>query len=236
ETEGAAPLGNQRYESFLVRVLLNDDVSTRSTTVRHIRTGVTQRWAGWPHDELSAFIANAVAASPAPTAPQSERPEASVPAEASLTPSSVSAPHNKAPQPNMVPSRAAERSGRVRTLAPAHLASSADLSVERTVLSAAEPFTITVTIGLAGTGVQTDQFAYSAVMSAKLLPGGPRRTIARPEGVIAAASPVVRVEAPGLSPGTYRLDGAVTVREPGADTSPGRLAAVAEGVVIHVTA
>lgn len=236
ETEGAAPLGNQRYESFLVRVLLNDDVSTRSTTVRHIRTGVTHRWAGWPHDALSAFIANAVASSPAPTAPKSERPEASAPGEASLTPSSVSAPHNQESPPSMVPSRAAEPSGRVRTLVPAHLASSADLSVERTVLSAAEPFTITVTIDLAGTGVQTDQFAYSAVISAKLLPGGPRRTIARPEGVIAAASPFVRVEAPGLSPGTYRLDGAVTVREPGADTSPGRLAAVAEGVVIHVTA
>lgn len=49
----------QHYESFLVRVLLNDDLSIRSTGVQHIRTGAAVRWPGWQPDALTSLIAAA---------------------------------------------------------------------------------------------------------------------------------------------------------------------------------
>jgi hypothetical protein len=63
---GAPAAGNgQHYESFIVRVLLNDDGSIRDTRMEHIGTGGVKRWAGWEHDAMLGFIKEAAA----PTAP-----------------------------------------------------------------------------------------------------------------------------------------------------------------------
>jgi hypothetical protein len=43
----------------------------------------------------------------------------------------------------------------------------------------------------------------------------------------------VSIEAAGLPAGVYRLDGAVSLREPGADR-PEQLAAMAEGLLVQV--
>src|SRR5215469_8021643 len=62
---GDPAAGNgQRYESFMIRVLLNDDGSIRDTRMEHIRTGAVKRWAGWEHSAMLGFVKEA-----APTAP-----------------------------------------------------------------------------------------------------------------------------------------------------------------------
>ena len=47
ERDGPAAGNGQHYESFIVRVLLNNDGSIRDTRMEHIGTGEVKRWAGW---------------------------------------------------------------------------------------------------------------------------------------------------------------------------------------------
>ena len=65
ERGGPAAGNGQHYESFIVRVLLNDDGSIRDTRMEHIGTGEVKRWADWEHDAMLGFIKEAAG----PTAP-----------------------------------------------------------------------------------------------------------------------------------------------------------------------
>lgn len=201
---GDAPSDGQHYESFVVRVLLNEDGSIRRTTAQHVGTGVERHWPGPEREGLPDFIQ--AAASPAVramhgTPPRDELPAASVPS------GRVAAPR--------VP-----------------LASLAELSLERTVLRAAEPFTLTMTIDLAGPAVGADRLAYSAVVVAKPMASGQKQTVAQADGLFAPRSPTISIDAAGLPAGAYRLDAAVSLREPGG--GPLGLATMAEGLIGHI--
>jgi Helix-hairpin-helix domain len=111
--------------------------------------------------------------------------------------------------------------------------SSAVVSVERTSLRAAEPFTMTVTIDLGDPAGHGDRLAYSAVVVARPLSGGPKLTVAQAKGLMALTSPTIGIDAAGLPPGAYRLDGAVSLREPGTNR-PADLAALIEGLLVQV--
>ena len=52
ECGGPAAANGQHYESFIVRVLLNDDGSIRDTRMEHVGTGEVKRWAGWQPDVM----------------------------------------------------------------------------------------------------------------------------------------------------------------------------------------
>jgi predicted flap endonuclease-1-like 5' DNA nuclease len=116
---------------------------------------------------------------------------------------------------------------------PARPMSSAVLSVGPAVLRAAEPFTMTMTIELPESASHGDRLAYSAVIAARPMAGGPKRTVADSDGLLATASPTITVYGAGLPSGAYRLDGAVSLREPGRD-HPVHLAALAEGLLVQV--
>lgn len=111
--------------------------------------------------------------------------------------------------------------------------SSAVVSVERTLLRSAEPFAMTMAIDLADLASHADRLAYSAVVVARPLTGGPKRTVAQAEGLIAITSSTISIDAAGLPPGAYRLEGAVSLREPGSDR-PVDLTALAEGLLVQV--
>jgi hypothetical protein len=112
-------------------------------------------------------------------------------------------------------------------------ASFAVLSVERTPLRAAQPFTLTMAIELPEPASHADRLAYSAVVVAMPLTGGQKQTIAKSDGVLATTCSTISIDAAGLSPGAYRLDGAVSLREPGPDRPVG-LAGIAEGLLVQV--
>jgi len=214
-----AAADGQRYESVLVRILLNGDGSIRGVTARHVRTGTERHWPTL--DSLPDFIRAAIA-SAAPPAKES-------PTEAHDGQMSHAGPAQQRPD-RLSPvdvhgARAEAESARPR--------SSATLSVERTPLRAAEPFTLTMAIELAEPASHADRLAYSAVVVAMPLMGGQKLTVAKSDGVLAAASSTISIDAAGLSPGAYRLDGAVSLREPGAD-SPVNLAGIAEGLLVQV--
>jgi len=61
ERGGPAAGDGQHYESFIVRVRLNDDGSIRDTRMEHIGTGEVRRWAGWEHNAMLGFVKEAAA-------------------------------------------------------------------------------------------------------------------------------------------------------------------------------
>jgi hypothetical protein len=220
EIPAGAPDNGQHYESFVIRVLLNEDGSIRRTTAEHIRSGARRHWPGLEREALPDFIETAIAsATPSAKASAELAPDQARQAEAAVT-------HPGEPQP-------APEHGAPAQVHRAGRASSAVVSVERTSLRAAEPFTMTIAIDLADPASYADRLAYSAVVVARPLTGGPKRTIAQSDGLIAAASPTVSIDAAGLPPGAYRLEGAVSLREPGSDR-PVDLAALAEGLLVQV--
>lgn len=208
----------QRYESILVRILLNEDGSVRRMTARHVRTGTERHWPTLDHEALPGFIETAIAA-PAPSA------GAAAPAG--------QAGHAGAARPRLEGLRRDEADEARGSAGGVRPASSAVLSVIRTPLRAAEPFTMTMTIELAEPARHADRLAYSAVVVAVPLTGGPKQTVARSDGVLATTSSAISIEAAGLPPGAYRLDGAVSLREPAADRQMD-LAGIAEGLLVQV--
>ncbi len=59
EERGAAvglPDGNERLESFLVRVAINANGAPQRSEVTHVRTMAEQAWSGWSPGELATFI------------------------------------------------------------------------------------------------------------------------------------------------------------------------------------
>jgi helix-hairpin-helix protein len=205
----------QRYESILVRILLNEDGSVRRVTAQHIRTGAERHWPTLEREALPDFIEAAIAASARPAKPPTE------------------APAERARNGQAAPARLAEPHRAPAGARRAHTESSAVLSVERTPLRAAEPFTLTMAIELAEPASHADRLAYSAVVVAVPLTGGRKQTVAKADGVLATTASTISIAAAGLSPGAYRLDGAVSLREPGANR-PVDLAGIAEGLLVQV--
>ena len=228
EMPAGAPVDGQHYESFLVRVLLNEDGSIRRTTAQHIRTGAERHWPGLDRQALPGFIETAIA---------SATPPAEAPAESPSRPARRDGPARDAPAQDSpvrdVPAGSVTARQEPAGSGPARQRSSAVLSLEPAMLRAAEPFTMTMTIDLTESASQADRLAYSAVIVARPMAGGPKRTIAEADGLVAPASPAITIGAAGLPPGAYRLDGAVSLREPGRD-HPVHLAALAEGLLVQV--
>jgi hypothetical protein len=212
-----AKAGNgQHEESFLVRVLLNEDGSVRRTTVRHVGTGAQRQWPGMERDALPGFIEAAARSAPWPSSEPAERASGSGEAQPA-EPVPAAAPPDEEPP-------AAAGGG---------LAAAARLMAEQTVLRAAEPFTMTMAIDLAEAAGGAERLAYAAIVEAKPLAGGPKLTVAQSDGLLATATPTIHIDAAGLPAGTYRLDGAVSLRESGESHRAG-LAAMAEGLLVHV--
>jgi len=222
-----AAANGQRYESVLVRILLNEDGSIRGVTARHVRTGTERHWPTL--DSLPDFIKAAIASAAAPAKPPAEASARQTRADEAAGPRPPGA-HSEPVEAHGTPGGAHSAPADAQRV---RAASSAVLSVERTPLRAAEPFTLTMTIELAESATHADRLAYSAVVVAMPLTGGQKQTVAKSDGVLAATSSTISLDAAGLSPGAYRLDGAVSLRQPGADR-PVDLAGIAEGLLVQV--
>ena len=231
---GEVPAGDgQHYESFLVRVLLNEDGSVRRTTAQHIRTGSERHWPGLERQALPEFIETAIAsAAPSSTAP-AEPPPAEPPPDQARQAEAIHGAPAELVTVDGTPAEPVAVRGAPAPPGPARQTSSAALSVEAAVLRSAEPFTMTMTIDLAEPASHADRLAYSAVIVARPMAGGPKLTVAESDGLLATTSPAITIYGAGLPPGAFRLDGAVSLREPGRN-QPMHLAALAEGLLVQV--
>jgi hypothetical protein len=238
EVPAGAPGDGQHYESFLVRVLLNEDGSVRRTTAQHIRTGSERHWPGLERQALPEFIETAIAAAaPSSTAPAeppyAEPPPVEPPSDQARQAEAIHGAPAELVTVDGTPTEPVAVRGAPAPPGPARQTSSAALSVEAAVLRSAEPFTMTMTIDLAEPASHADRLAYSAVIVARPMAGGPKLTVAESDGLLATTSSAITIYGAGLPPGAYRLDGAVSLREPGRN-QPMHLAALAEGLLVQV--
>ncbi len=237
---GLSADGDNQYElSFLVRVLVNEDNSIRRTIAQRVGTGEPERWAGWAGEKLLNYIATSATSgaheiTPAPPAPP-ETPRTE-PARAVAEPGeSLPELQPREQAPLVAPTGGATATGEqgAEPLAIQRLAPIIGLSADRTVVRAREPIAMTMSLDLAGATVTAERLAYSAVVAARPLAGGSKRTLAHTEGLLATEKPTVRIEAEGLPPGIYRIEAAVSLREQGA-SRPAGLAALVEGLMLQV--
>ena len=226
ERGGPAAENGQHYESFIVRVLLNNDGSIRDTRMEHIGTGEVKRWASWEPDAMLAFIKEA-AAPAAPSVPlaapvgslDAEPHPESVPepiAEPNATsqvhpvsqpPLTARAPivHSSAAQP--AASQAAAGSAAAAASPPGLLAPIVRLRPDRTLLRAAQPFAVTLSLDLTKVAPQSERLVYSAVIIARQLGGRSGRTLASPRGLLkVAGTTTITIDAGGLPPSIYLLE------------------------------
>jgi predicted flap endonuclease-1-like 5' DNA nuclease len=252
ERGGPAAGNGQHYESFIVRVLLNNDGSIRDTRMEHIGTGEVKRWAGWEHDAMLGFIKEAAAptAPPvllaAPVGPLDAEPHPeSVPdsvAEPSATsqvrpisqpPVTAKAPTTPLPLAQPEASQATAGSAAADASPPGLLAPIVRLRPDRTVLRTAQPFAVTLSLDLTKLAPQSGRLMYSAVIVARQLGGRSGGTLASPRGLVRAADTItITIDAAGLPPGIYLLEAAVSLRAEGA--SRAGAAAMAEGIMLRV--
>jgi hypothetical protein len=252
EHGGAAAANGQHYESFIVRVLLNDDGSIRDTRMEHIGTGEVKRWAGWEHDAMLGFIKEA-AAPPvppvllaAPVGPLDAEPHPESVPEPVAEPSAASqirpisqppltarALTTPSPSAQAETSQTAASSAAADASPPRLPAPIVRLRPDRTLLRAAEPFAVTLSLDLTKVPRQSEGLIYSAAVLARQLGGRSGRTLASPRGLLkAAGTTTITIDAGGLPPGIYLLEAAVSVRAAGA--SRGGVAAMAEGIMLQV--
>jgi hypothetical protein len=252
EHGGPAAANGQHYESFIVRVLLNDDGSIRDTRMEHIRTGEVKRWAGWEHDAMLGFVKEAAAPPPppvllaAPVGPLDAEPHPESVPESVAEPGAASkvrpisqppvtarAPATPSPSAQAEASQAAAGSTAADASPPGLFAPIVRLRPDRTLLRAAQPFAVTLSLDLTKVAPQGQGLIYSAAVLARQLGGRSGRTLASPRGLLkVAGTTTITIKTGGLPPGIYLLEAAVSVRAAGA--SHGGVAAMAEGIMLQV--
>jgi hypothetical protein len=208
----------QHYESFVVRMLLGKDNDVCSTTIEHVRSGEVERWAGWEPIQLGEFIKAQAGPSPraTPGLPASEAV-----ADAARGATATTAP-GATTEPGAAPGPAAIAAG---TLA---------VRPEQQMVRTGEPFTVSLTFDLGQISLPTQAgLEYMAVILAKPLHGGPRRTIGKTRGTLASGRAAIGLTSAGLPKGVYRLEAAVSVRET-TSTRPVGLAAGRESEILQV--
>lgn len=205
-TDNRPPADNRPYESFLVRVLLDESGVIRSTTVQHVRSGEQERWAAWERESLLDFIEGRAT----PTIPRSSG-------------------NSSASQGT---SRRDARADRPLTDLTAGV--TLDL-VDRQHVCADAGLAMTITLDLTAAELRVERLVYDAVVVARQVGTKTRHQVASGRGLVPVSEPTIRLEGQGLPVGIYRLEAAVSLREPGVE-HPGGLAATAESLALEVPA
>jgi len=206
----------QHYESFTVRLLLEDDNAVRRLSVKHTRTLHEEVWNGWEAAKLVDFIAEQADVR-TESAPQSK--------PAATASALVSAPEAETPRRR---TQLQVKEVEVVSSGGGH----PDL-----MLHANEPFTVRLTIDLARLEMEGQApLEYGASVIAKL-PGRARRTVGEAQGKLdgGTSTEVIEVHSAsdGLPAGIYELSIAVRFRDP-ATLQPLAFAALLDGEVLQV--
>ena len=179
---------NQHYEVFTVEFLLNNDHEVRRTSVVHVRSGQEAKWPGWAAKELLDFMAQRGALR--------FRAEPSGPVRPVVV-REPARPHAATP--------AGGPGTWVRKLEMFPLGA----TKPRWLLPANWPFSIRITLDLPQSAPGEQPAEYVVSVAAKPVDESPRQVIGEARGRLGAPANL-QVQSPGLPPGLYRLEGAVS--------------------------
>jgi hypothetical protein len=221
EPETAIDDGEHR-ESFILRLTLDDDNKVTRTVVTHVRSErEAPAWAGWDTAQLLEFLSEycdlGQEAEATPTgvtlasAASAAEPEPARPATAA-----AGKPEPAPPTPQFA--------SEVQ-LREIEVASAASGTSQRS-LEAGEPFAVRLVFDLQGAeAVGQGPLAYTVSIFARTLGESRRRTeaVGEDEGTLGGTGrATLMVRSTGLRRGTYRLEGALHLRDP-ASAGPRRL-------------
>jgi predicted flap endonuclease-1-like 5' DNA nuclease len=206
--EGGQEGNHQRYQTFTVELLLEEE-AVRRTRARHVQTGDTRQWKGFPTDELLAFFTTHVGLEQAAMVGPS--PPTGGPAE-------------------LGGGLATSASLRMRGL-DALPAGSEDPT---SMLAAGTPFTVRLILDLEAASGRLGPMDYLATVRAKRLGGGSDQVIDEQHGTLTGTGPAsIAVRGGALPAGTYRLEAAIRLLD--AETGrPAALSGLVEGNLLHV--
>jgi len=217
----------EHRESFVLRLTLDDDNKVIRTLVTHVRSErEAPPWAGWDTAQLLEFLSEymdlgeeAEARPVAAAAATVGEPEPARPAVAA-----AGEPEPALPTPPL-PSEV-----RLRELEVVSAASGAP----QWSLEAGEPFTVRLAFDLQGAeALSRAPLAYTVSIFARTL-GESRRqteTVGEDDGTLGETGRAsLEVRSTGLPPGTYRLEGALRLREPDS-ARPRRLVTLTGGLL-----
>jgi hypothetical protein len=201
----------QHYESFTLRLLLNEDHQVRRLHAAHVQSGRERAWPAWATAELLDFVVEQ-AGLQEPVQVPVVAAQAAQPAGMAHTAGSTGTVRLK--ELEIVPA-ASEQPGMMVT--------------------AGEPFAVRIGLDLGGVDGSERTLEYNATFSAKPLGGGPRQVLGELSGkAVAGEATTLAVRSPGLLAGTYQLEVVVGAGAVGA-ARPDLLAAHLQGSLLHVS-
>lgn len=234
---GAAPSGNRQHDSsFTVKLLLNEDNSVRRTQMVDNRSNAEEQWAGWSTTRLVAFISQQAALRlPAaePTLPIVPKTEPDPAVMKLADPISSTPPTTADPT---AASTALSNLGDTLHIRELEILP-ADTNSPRRVFHHDLPFSVRLTLDLTDLALPTDEaLEYTAAIYAKDLGVGSRQTVSEARNTIRPKDQLtVFVPSSPLSPGTYRMEAAVTLTRPSAESPEQRdLKTHLEGGIIQI--
>ena len=169
QSEPAA--SHQRYATFSLELLLNDDNTVRRTKLTHMQSGESQTWAEWVASEVTAYIES----------------------REQLHPSVLSAPEQSETSQQKSDSPRVAAASQAQTFPNAHAAHLSLLGVMcegkseySTQLSREQPYTFRLALDISDEGLSRNaSLKYEAFVQAKQLGSGNKAKIGATSGICA---------------------------------------------------
>ncbi len=227
--DGSSPRADrQRYATYKVELLIDERDHIRRTRISHIQSNAESGWAGWGETQLLDFIVEHAHVKTQSTGRLGR---------ASVTMSSPRRGVQKPVESGPVdPSPAHSKLTGLTRLQELETMPK-DSGIPRRVIAQDQPFSIHLTLDLADLTVpRGSPLDYDVSVYAKSLDGRPRQVVGQVSGIVAPSDHLtLNIDGAPLPAGTYRLEAAVALALPSAESS-GRtgVKALLEGILLQV--
>ncbi|BCX05728.1 MAG: hypothetical protein KatS3mg053_3666 [Candidatus Roseilinea sp.] len=219
---------HQRYATFTLELLLNEDDIVRRTRVAHVQSGEEQSWAGWDDVSVIAFITERAGFRSGFHEEDLFEPlEAATHEAAQLQPialtfgiSEVESAHTRAPHVSSLVLECGEAHGNTSSL------------------QANQPYQIRLMLDFADDTSEAPErvYRYYAVVQAKQLGSQQRLLVARGRGTLTTPTNVIELAGRALPSGLYRLETGVRLvpLSPPGGRAPAAIDSWLEGGLLQV--
>jgi len=210
EKAESRPDDHQRYATFTLELLINEDDTVRRTHILHVQSREEQTWAGWDEAAVTKFITRRAELRSTPSGEEALEAlfgplEAAISETASLQPIAAVFDRAGVGDADTDASHASEL--RLSGL----VISGAEASNGASLLNAGQPYLVRLTLDLPKSELSAAErtYHYYAVVQGKQLGGQERRLVARGRGTLTITSlttHTIELTGVALPRGLYRLE------------------------------